>query len=119
MPGDSSFISLRSSGNARLRSTARSGCRLIIKSDKLADLQNGRGPEVFYRSVVLLSIRAPRGHVESQWSRRESGHLHGAFRLLKDAPPSSISSLSTVCFGCSFYCSRPKYFYRGLRVIAA
>jgi hypothetical protein len=57
MPGDSSFISLRSSGNARLRATARSACRLIIKSDRLADLQNSRQPEVFYRSVVLLSIR--------------------------------------------------------------
>jgi hypothetical protein len=59
---------------------ARNTCRLIIKSDKLADLQNSRRPEVFYRSVVLLSIRVPRGHVESRWSRRGSDHLPGVFR---------------------------------------
>jgi len=56
----------------RKRSRARNTCRLIIKSDKVADLQNRRRPEVFYRSVVLLSIRDPRGHVESRWSRRGS-----------------------------------------------
>jgi hypothetical protein len=36
----------------RKRSRAWNTCRLIIKSDKLADLQNSRRPEVFYRSVV-------------------------------------------------------------------
>jgi hypothetical protein len=59
---------------------ARNTCRLTIKSDKLADLQNSRRPEFFYRSVVLLSIRVPRGHVESRWSQLGSGHLPGACR---------------------------------------
>ena len=68
------------SNRQRKRSRAWKTCRLIIKSDKLAAVQNSRRPEFFYRSVVLLSIRAPRGHVESRWSRRGSGHLPGAFR---------------------------------------
>ena len=73
------FVSRTPIANAK-RSSAWNTCRLIIKSDKLADVQYSRRPEFFYRSVVLLSIRAPRGHVESRWSRRGPGHLPGAFR---------------------------------------
>ena len=85
MPGDSSFISLRSSGNAGLRSTARSVCRLIIKPDALAVLQNSRRPEDFYGNVVLLSSRIRCLASRLFPSRHDDDRIHDLYRSLRKA----------------------------------
>ena len=43
MPGDSSSISLRSSGNARLHSRARNAYRLVIKSENRLTFRTAGG----------------------------------------------------------------------------
>jgi transposase len=58
---------------ARLMSTARSACRLIAKSNTLADLQNSRRTEVFYR-VYASSKRS---------SSKAGGHSVGPIICLE------------------------------------